>query len=70
MRTLIDLPDPTIKALAQLTEATGQSRSALVRQAIDQFIDSHNRPLSDDAFGLWVATEDGVALQTRLRGEW
>jgi metal-responsive CopG/Arc/MetJ family transcriptional regulator len=74
MRTLIDLADPQIAALAEISRQEGASRAALVREAVDDLIAKRRRQRGPDAaFGLWkgaVPSADGLAMQAQLRAEW
>jgi metal-responsive CopG/Arc/MetJ family transcriptional regulator len=71
MRTLIDIPDTQIEALATLSARENQSRAALIREAIAEYLARHRQADTQAAFGLWGAeAEDGVAYQDRLRAEW
>lgn len=71
MRTLIDLPDPDLTAMGEIAERTGQSRAAVVREAVAEYLARHARRGIGDAFGLWnMQGPDGVSLQRRLRNEW
>lgn len=71
MRTLVDIPDAQIEALAVLSERENQSRSALIREAIAEYLARRRPAAPTAAFGLWgPQAEDGVAYQDRLRAEW
>jgi predicted transcriptional regulator len=71
MRTLIDLPDSQIRALADLCEATRQPRTALIRDAVAEYLARRTRQPDTAAFGLWgPAAADGVAYQDSIRAEW
>lgn len=72
MRTIIDLPDRQVEALERICRSRKLSRTELIRQAVDHYLQEH-LPVRDQAFGLWKgegAREDGVAFQRRLRKEW
>ena len=72
MRTIVDLPEPQIAALAELCRERGLSRAEAVRQAVDAFLRKQLPPPAE-AFGLWKqqpAMEDGLEYQRRLRDEW
>jgi metal-responsive CopG/Arc/MetJ family transcriptional regulator len=72
MRTLVDIPESELEALAAICKAEKLSRAAVIRKAIAAYIAQH-RPddLADDAaFGSWGPGEDGLAYQERLRSEW
>ncbi len=74
MRTLVDLPQEYIDALAKLGEVRGSSRAALVREAVAEYLNKRQPRSLDESFGLWRTQagelEDGVAYQDRLRAEW
>jgi hypothetical protein len=58
-------------ALDELSKAEKKSRAALIRQAIDDYLDKHRSAGQEDAFGLWGNRKiDGMAYQRRLRREW
>ena len=71
MRTIIDLPDEQITALANLCQQTKHSRAELIRRAVAVYLLQH-RPEQDDlAFGIWKQRmENGLDYQSRLREEW
>jgi predicted transcriptional regulator len=77
MRTLIDLPDPQIRALAALCERVNQPRAALIREAVAEYLDRHAATTAKSAFGLWgteamggTEAMDGLAYQEKVRAEW
>ena len=75
MRTLIDLPDDQISALAEIGRDEKKSRAALVREGVAKVIDDYKKKRQDAAldavFGIWRdKVEDGVEYQRRLRAEW
>ena len=53
MRTLVDLADGQIQALDELSKQDKQSRAALIRQAIDDYLAKRHSKQEGDAFGLW-----------------
>ena len=72
MRTIIDLPDRQVDALDRISRSRKISRAALIRQAVDRYLQEH-LPARDEAFGLWKRKGprvDGVAFQRRLRSDW
>jgi metal-responsive CopG/Arc/MetJ family transcriptional regulator len=73
MRTLIDIPEPQIRALDSLSRRRGVSRASVVRAAVAEYL-AKERPVAgsdDEAFGLWRdRTESGADYQSRLRSEW
>jgi hypothetical protein len=71
MRTLINLPEDQVKELDELSRKRASSRTALVREAVAQYLQRHRSARIDDSFGLWKdAPLDGVEYQRRLRREW
>jgi len=71
MRTLIDLPDNQMAALTALCERLKQSRAAVVRAAVAEYLARHQRDSRQEAFGLWgPETPDGVQYQREARAEW
>ncbi len=74
MRTIIDIPDSYVHRLDQLKQQRGVSRSELVREAVQRYLESPVGSTEDTAFGIWAGEEDlqedGVKYQRRLRSEW
>lgn len=71
MRALINFSDEQVRALDELSRERGDSRSALVREAVAEYLARHHPGQIDDAFGLWHdRVLDGVEYQRRLRSEW
>ena len=71
MRTLVDIPDDQISALAELCERLKQPRAALIREAIGEYLARRSRARESDAFGLWgTDATDGLTYQRKMRAEW
>ena len=71
MRTLIDLPDAQIKALAELCEQVRQPRTAIIREAVAEYLERHAVKPIETAYGLWGADAvDGLEYQEQARAEW
>lgn len=71
MHVLVDLPDGDVRALDALSEKLKTSRSALVREAISEYLERNRSVTLDDTFGLWKHRQvDGVDYQRTLRDEW
>ena len=70
MRTIVDLPDGVVEALDRIRARRRVSRAALLREAVERFVDTEARGDRERAFGAWGPGEDGLELQRRLRGEW
>jgi predicted transcriptional regulator len=71
MRALIDMNDAQVEALDALAKRMRRSRAALIRAAIDDYLDRHRREQVEDGFGLWGRRKvDGLAYQEKARREW
>lgn len=71
MRALIDMTDAQVEALDVLAERAGRSRAAVIRSAIDDYLDRHRRAEIEEGFGLWGKRKvDGLSYQEKVRGEW
>jgi predicted transcriptional regulator len=71
MRTLVDLPDTQIQALATLCERVRQPRAAVIREAIAEYLERRATKPAEAAYGLWGAeVMDGLAYQEKVRAEW
>ena len=71
MRTLIDLPDAQIQALAILCERVKQPRAAIIREAVAEYLERRATKPTEAAYGLWGAEAmDGLAYQDEVRAEW
>jgi metal-responsive CopG/Arc/MetJ family transcriptional regulator len=70
MRTLVDIPEPELRALDELGARRSASRAKLIREAVRDYLERNQSGDLDAAFGLWRGGEDGLADQERLRGEW
>ena len=71
MRALVDMNDAQINALDTLAKRMRQSRAALIRAAIDEYLARHRREQVEDGFGLWGTRKvDGLAYQEKTRSEW
>ncbi|MFM8704489.1 MAG: ribbon-helix-helix domain-containing protein, partial [Planctomycetia bacterium] len=53
MRTLVDVPEDQVKALAALCIAQGISRAEAVRRAVARLLAEERRPGREQAFGAW-----------------
>jgi predicted transcriptional regulator len=71
MRTLIDLPDAQIQALAALCERVRQPRAAVIREAVAEYLERRAAKPDEAAFGLWgTEAMDGLDYQRKARAEW
>ncbi|WP_353428835.1 ribbon-helix-helix domain-containing protein [Paracoccus denitrificans] len=71
MRALVDMNDAQVEALDHLAKRVRQSRAALIRAAIDDYLARHHRVQVENGFGLWGKGKvDGLAYQEKVRDEW
>ncbi len=71
MRALVDMSELQVEALDVMAKETRQSRAALIRAAIDDYLERHHRTQVEDGFGLWgVGRLDGLACQREVRDAW
>lgn len=71
MRTLVDIGEPQIQELDELSRADRRSRAALIREAVDDYLAKRRAKRGGDAFGLWGKRKmDGLAYQEKVRREW
>jgi metal-responsive CopG/Arc/MetJ family transcriptional regulator len=70
-KALIDIPDHTLKQIDAIAATEGMSRAALVRLAMQAFIDSNKKSKLKNAFGILKKEKiDGLLLEKKLRSEW
>jgi len=63
--------DEQVEALDALAKRVRRSRAALIRAAIDDYLESHRNEQVEEGFGLWGEREiDGVVYQENVRREW
>jgi len=71
MRILVDVGESQLRELDELSKQEKRSRTALIRDAIDDLLTKRRRKHEGDAFGLWGSRRvDGLVYQNRLRSEW
>jgi metal-responsive CopG/Arc/MetJ family transcriptional regulator len=71
MRTIVDLPDEQLGALARLCEEQNISRAEAVRRAVDQLIRETAMKRKDVGFGIWRNKRiDSRKYVEKLRTEW
>ena len=73
MRTIIELPKDQIAALDQMRRRDKLSRAALIRKAIEAYLESQPKASLRDlpSFGAWKKKAiEGVKYQRHLRAEW
>ena len=71
MRTIVDLSEAQLQALALLCEEQKISRAEAVRRAVDQMIKESARDRQDVGFGIWKNKRlNGRKFIDKLRHEW
>jgi metal-responsive CopG/Arc/MetJ family transcriptional regulator len=71
MRILVDLPDPDLQLLDEISRRSAISRAEFIRRAIAVSLTPYRKKMTHTAFGAWTQlSEDGLAYQERIRGEW
>ena len=71
MRTIVDLPEEQIQALAEVCRREQIFRAEAVRRAVAEYASRHATGEAEKAFGLWRGRRvDGLAYERRLRREW
>ncbi|MGH9323098.1 MAG: CopG family transcriptional regulator [Vicinamibacteria bacterium] len=71
MRTIVELPEEQLRALAELCRREKISRAEAIRRAVAEYAQRHKGGDPRRAFGLWRGRRgDGLAYQRRLRREW
>ncbi|WP_237143762.1 ribbon-helix-helix domain-containing protein [Phyllobacterium zundukense] len=67
MRALINIDELQIREFDRLAKEEKQSRAALVRQAINDFLKKQSAERAEDAFGLWGKRKiDGPSTRRRF----
>ncbi|MCS2168845.1 ribbon-helix-helix domain-containing protein [Scandinavium sp. TWS1a] len=70
-RILLDLPDEAIKRLDDLKQHRNLPRAELLREAVEQYLESQSQSAIVNALGIWQECgEEGVEYQRKLRAEW
>jgi metal-responsive CopG/Arc/MetJ family transcriptional regulator len=71
MRTIVDLPDEQLGALARLCEEQNISRAEAVRRAVGNLIKENAAKQKDVGFGIWRHKRiDGRKYVEKQRTEW
>lgn len=71
MRTIVDIPEDVIKNLDEVGSSEHRPRAALIREALDCYLNEHYVKESSEAYGIWKDDiTDGVEYQRNLRDEW
>ncbi len=70
MRTLVDIPEDDVAWLDRRASEKGQSRAALVREAVSAYRMDHAKDWIDEGAGYWADRADigdGLAYQRTIR---
>lgn len=71
MRTIIEVPAEVIQNLDKVGNQQRKSRAAIIREAIQQYLEGRELRNSDAAFGVWKGKgKEGLKYQEQLRSEW
>lgn len=71
MRTIIEIPEEVIRNLDKLGKQQSKSRAAIIREAIQLYLETRELRNSDAAFGVWRNKgKEGLKYQEQLRSEW
>ena len=71
MRTIVDLPDSQLGALARLCEEQKISRAEAVRRAVDRMLKDSTADRKDVGFGIWKQKHiESRKFVDKLRAEW
>ncbi len=70
MRTIIDLPDEQVNALAELCKLEGISRAEAIRRALSVMLTRSQTRGREQAFGAWSKRGDSRKIVNALRQEW
>lgn len=71
MRTIIDLPDEQVSALAQWCDEQKISRAEAIRRALATMLANRQQAGREAAFGAWKRDNiDSRSIVEKLREEW
>ena len=71
MRTLIDLPQQAVAALAEICRRERISRAEAIRRAVALYVTQRKSTSEEEVFGLWRKRKlEGRAYEDKLRDEW
>ena len=71
MRTIVDIPEAQIDALAHLCEQQKISRAEAVRRAVDRLLKESSSDRKKIGFGVWKHKRiDSRKFVDKLRAEW
>lgn len=70
MRTIIDVPDHQVAALAELCARENISRAEAVRRALEAMLAEQKNRTREATFGAWESRGGSRAAVDALREEW
>ncbi len=71
MRTIIEVSEEVVRTLDQVGKQQRKSRAAVIREAIQLYLEQKEVRNSDAAFGIWKSKgRGGLEYQEQLRSEW
>nr|WP_306469842.1 ribbon-helix-helix protein, CopG family [Oscillatoria laete-virens] len=70
MRTIIELPDDQVSALADLCKSEKISRAEAIRRALGDMLSRRKAHSRENAFGAWPKRGNSRAIVEELRREW
>lgn len=70
MRTIIELPDDQVAALADLCKSEKISRAEAIRRALADMLSRRKAHSRETAFGAWPKRGNSRAIVEKLRREW
>ena len=70
MRTIIDIPQHQLDALAQLCAREKISRAEAVRRALDTLLSGQKATTRQAAFGAWAASGNSRTEVEAMLAEW
>ncbi len=70
MRTIIELPEDQVNALAELCKLERISRAEAVRRALGEMLARKQSKGREQAFGVWKNRGDSRKIVENLRQEW
>lgn len=67
----MDIPNEIIDSLDRVRVLEKCSRAALIREAIEDYLQKKRIQSAEAAFGIWAeAPREGILYQNQLRNEW
>ena len=67
----VELTQKQRQALKEISKAENRAESAIIQDALDEYIAQHKQPVASDVFGLWKHGQvDGREYQDLVRSEW